>query len=63
MPAVVREQCGVQHVASAWQPTKMLVEAADVTYDGVHWLLAVNLLKAHAIVDVAAKMLNSTRPS
>lgn len=57
IPAVLLRSCGINMVASVFRATETLVDAhssdaTNMTYDGMHWSLAINLLKAYAVVNV-----------
>ena len=55
MPAVVRAECGVRRHVDVFNMTVRAIlrapEVAAVTYDGVHWSSAVNLVKARLLLD------------
>jgi len=66
MPVHLREVCNVTHFTSIWNATMALtanphINHTRLTYDGMHWGVELNLLKARAIVAEAARMLSRRR--
>lgn len=54
-PLEIYKACGVQMVGSAWDASELLVlnhptAAANMTHDGAHWGMAINLLKVYSLV-------------
>ena len=52
--AAIFRDCGVQSFASGWEASNQLVslypdQAANMSFDGVHWGMEVNLIKAFSI--------------
>ncbi|EEH50933.1 uncharacterized protein MICPUCDRAFT_54883 [Micromonas pusilla CCMP1545] len=59
-PTWVFRGCGIRRVASVWDATELLVtqhpvDAHEMSWDKVHYGLAINLLKAHEIFNEWAK--------
>ena len=55
-PLEMYKACGAQMVASAWSASDLLVlnhrtAAANMTHDGAHWGMAINLLKVYSLVN------------
>jgi len=55
-PPEIYKACGVQMLSSVWSASELLVlnhpaAAANMTHDGAHWGMAVNLLKAYSLVN------------
>jgi hypothetical protein len=55
MPAYLYNVCGIERIVSLWDATYELAmnhttDAQAMTYDGMHWTMEVNLLKADALL-------------